>query len=223
VKIRIIVPFYNEEYRAVLTIKAILKNTKNDVIVVDDGSIDHSFKILKDKFSKEKRVLVINHVVNLGKGAAMKTGAEMAWKLGAEAVIFVDADGQHNPQYLPKFESELEKNEIVFGFRELGKDVPWIRRYGNFVAKKLIGFLFNVRRKDLLCGFFGFRKSAYRNIAWESNRYAVETEIATRVGKLKVTFSEIKIDTVYLDKYKGVSIVDALKVLVKIPYWYFLK
>jgi glycosyltransferase involved in cell wall biosynthesis len=219
----IIVPVFNEELRVVDTIKTILKNSKNKIIIIDDGSTDNSFKILKKEFNREKRVLIINHAINLGKGAAMKTGAEMAWKLGAEAIVFIDADGQHDPKFIKAFEDTLKKSQVVFGYRELGNNVPWVRRYGNFVAKKLIGVLFNVKRKDLLCGFFGFRKSVYEKICWTSSRYAVETEIATKVGKLKIPYSEIKIDTIYLDKYKGVSLIDAIKVLIKIPYWYFRK
>jgi glycosyltransferase involved in cell wall biosynthesis len=222
-KIVIIVPVYNEEFRAVVTIKEILNKSKNEVVVVDDGSTDNSLEMINNEFKNEKRVEVMNHIVNLGKGAAMKTGVKMAWKLGANAVIFIDADGQHNPKYIKIFEDELLSYPVVFGYRELGSDVPWIRRYGNLIAKKLIGFMFNVKRKDLLCGFFGFKKSIYKKIRWNSDRYAVETEIATKIGKMNIPFFEIKIDTIYLDKYKGVSVADALKVLLKIPYWYFVK
>lgn len=221
-KIGIIVPVYNEQYRAVSTIDDILKNTKNLVIVIDDGSIDDSYKILKENFSKNKRVFILRHALNLGKGAAMKTGVKMAWKLGLEAVIFLDADGQHNPVYLPKFEKALKENDLVFGCRGFGLEMPLIRKWGNIFAINLIKLLFNIKRKDLLCGFIGFRKSVYNLIKWDSGRYGVETEIATKVGKNKLPFKEIEIDTIYIDKYKGVNIFDALKILTKIPCWYFL-
>lgn len=220
----IIVPVYNEENRAVKTIKKILKvNKEIKVIVVDDGSSDNSLKVLENNFKKNSRVIVSSHIINLGKGAAMKTGLKIAWKLGGEVVIFIDADGQHNPKYLPRFIKELEKYPVVFGYRELKSDVPWIRRNGNKLAGWLIGLLFNIKRKDLLCGFLGFRKDIYKKIYWKSCRYGIETEMATKVGKNKIPFSELKIDTIYIDKYKGVTIFDALKILFKIPFWYFSK
>jgi len=223
-KIFVVIPVYNEEFRAVETIDDIFSNvTDVDVVVVDDGSTDNSYREIKEEFKADGRVTVVRHLVNLGKGAAMKTGIKVAWKLGAEAVIFMDADGQHNPKYLSKFIEELEKYPVVFGYRELSKKSPWIRRYGNKFAGWLIKVLFDIRRKDLLCGFLGFKKEVYKKIKWKSSRYGIETEMATKVGKNKIPFSEVKIDTIYIDKYKGVTIFDAFRILGKIPFWYFEK
>lgn len=220
----IIVPVYNEEKRAVETVKKIL-NVDNDVkvVIIDDGSNDDSLKILKSEFSKNFRVIIANHIINLGKGAAMKTGLRIAWKMNGDVVIFVDADGQHNPKYLPKFIDGLKKYPIVFGYRELNKNAPWIRRNGNKFAGWLVSVLFNIKKKDLLCGFLGFRKEVYKKIVWKSRRYGIETEMATKVGRNAINFLEIKIDTIYIDKYKGVTIFDAFKILFKIPFWYFSK
>lgn len=75
-KISIIVPVYNEGQRAVETIKKILLSTKQDMVVVDDGSGDNSWSLLKKIFSRNRRIKLLRHVINLGKGAAMKTGTE---------------------------------------------------------------------------------------------------------------------------------------------------
>ena len=222
-KVFVIVPVYNEQGRVVETIVSILGKLNVDIVVVDDGSTDDSFKEIKSEFKSDSRVCIVKHLINLGKGAAMKTGVKVAWKLGAEAVVFVDADGQHNPKYLPKFIEELNKYPVVFGYRELSKKSPWIRRNGNKFAGWLIKTLFNIKRKDLLCGFLGFRKEVYKQIKWKSCRYGIETEMAAKVGRNKIPFSEIKIDTIYIDKYKGVTIFDAFKILGKIPFWYFEK
>ena len=223
-KVFVMVPVYNEENRAVETINKILEVDKNlYIIVVDDGSTDNSLEILNSKFKKNKRVTIASHVVNLGKGAAMKTGAKIAWKMGGEAVVFVDADGQHDPKYLLEFIKQLEKYPVVFGYRELNNKSPWIRRNGNKFAGWLIGLLFNIKKKDLLCGFLGFRKEVYKKIKWKSCRYGIETEMATKIGRNKIPFSEIKIDTIYIDKYKGVTLFDAFKILAKIPFWWLDK
>lgn len=221
-KVSIIVPVFNEEKRAIRTVKKILDICPElNIIVIDDGSVDNSLGVLKKAFSGKKKVLILNHLVNLGKGAAMKTGMKAAWKLGSEAVVFIDADGQHNPKHLPKFVDALEKYPLVFGYRTLKEKSPWIRKTGNKFAGWLIRSLFGINRKDLLCGFLGFRKNIYKKIKWKSCRYGIETEMATKVGKNKILFYEIKIDTIYIDKYKGVTIFDAFRILWKIPFWYF--
>ena len=222
-KVAIVVPVYNEGKRAIDSVCKILFATKNRIIIVDDGSKDNSLEQLLIEFKDNDRVSIINHVINLGKGAAMTTGVKMAWKLRMEAVIFIDADGQHDPKHLKDFEEALEKTDLVFGYRKLNGEMPFVRKWGNIIAKNIIKTLFNVNRKEFLCGYLGFRKTVYPKIKWKSSRYGVETEIATKVGKNNISFSEVEIDTIYVDKYKGVSIFDALRILTRIPYWYFSK
>lgn len=222
-RIAIIVPEYNEGQRAVNTINNILKFSKNLVIVVDDGSDDDSFELLEKKFGKNNQVVLLKQLINLGKGAAMKTGIKMAKKRKVEAVIFIDADGQHNPKHLVDFEKALETNDLVFGYRSMGMEMPAIRKWGNIFSLNLIKTLFKINRSDLLCGYFGFNLKIYPKIKWSSGRYGVETEIAAKAGKNKIEFKEVKVDTIYIDKYKGVTIFDAFKILLKIPFWYFEK
>ena len=221
--IAIIVPEYKEGQRAVTTINSILKFSKNLIIVVDDGSDDSSYELLKKNFKKNKRIVLLKHLINLGKGAAMKTGIKMAKKRKIEAVIFIDADGQHNPAHLVEFEKALETNGLVFGYRRMGTEMPTVRKWGNIFSLNLIKTLFKIDRSDLLCGYFGFKLKIYPKIRWTSGRYGVETEIAARAGKNKIEFKELKVDTIYIDKYKGVTIFDAFKILLKLPFWYFEK
>jgi glycosyltransferase involved in cell wall biosynthesis len=218
-----VVPVYNEGERSVITVGAILRMSNLMVIAVDDGSNDNSWQKLKERYGYERRVLIARHVINQGKGAAMKTGAEIAWRIGAKAVIFIDADGQHNPKHLVYFIEELKRNDLVFGYREVGNKMPWVRRWGNMLALKMVRIFFGIKRRDLLCGFLGFSRGAYKSVCWQSRRYGVETEIAIKAAKKRLSFSEVKIDTIYLDKYKGVTLVDALKIFINIPYWYFIK
>jgi len=223
-QIVVVVPVYNEGKRAVLTIEEILSVLKKEkVVVVDDGSDKKSYSFLEKGFKNNKRTVLLKHMINLGKGAAMKTGAEWAFGNGAKGVIFIDSDGQHSPKYLPGFKRLLKKSGVVFGYRQLNGKMPFVRKWGNKIALNLVGKLFGIKRRDLLCGFMAMRKDIYKKLWWESNRYGVETEIATRVAKNKISFSELKIDTIYIDKYKGVTVIDALKILLNIPLWYLQK
>lgn len=220
-KIAIVVPEYNEGLRAVETIKKILKYTKNPVIVVDDGSLSRNYLVLKKEFKSNKRIYLLRHVINLGKGAAMRTGVEAAWNVGAQAVIFMDADGQHDPRFLKNFEKKLEKSALVMGYRELSSEMPLYRKWGNLLAVWGLKKLFGIRRKDILCGFISFRKEVYPAIKWHSQRYGVEAEIAAKIGRKKIGFAEIRVPTIYIDKYKGVGLTDAVKILLQVPRWYF--
>lgn len=210
----VVIPAYNEAPRIGGVLEEVKKNAKN-IIVVDDGSKDRT-----EEIAEKIGVRVLRHRLNLGKGAAMKTGVEAAFDLGAGAVFLMDADGQHDPKHLPEFLEGIEQgNEVVFGSRNLAYGVPLIRFLGNKFGSILINLIFRIYRSDLLCGYIAFTKKAYSKIKWDSSRYGVETEIVARTGKNKLKYSEIPIETIYKDKYKGVTIFDALGTLLSIPRW----
>ena len=91
-RIYAVIPAYNEENNIVPTINNIKKYISN-IIIVDDGSNDNTYSLLKQNF--DNKIIILKHKINLGKGAAMKTGCEAAIKLGAETLIMIDGDGQH--------------------------------------------------------------------------------------------------------------------------------
>jgi len=215
--IAIVIPAYNEAERIGLVLSK-LRNYKIPTIVVDDGSWDETAKVVK-----RYKVRLLKHGINLGVGAARKTGVEAAWKLGADAVVMLDADGQHEPKHIPEFIKKIEAgNDIVFGSRNLGFNVPLVRFLGNKFAAVLISVLFGIYRGDLLCGYIAFTKKAYKKIVWESNGYGVETEIVVKTGKNKLKYDEVPIEAKYLNKYKGASILDAISILPSIFKWKFL-
>jgi glycosyltransferase involved in cell wall biosynthesis len=210
----VVIPAYNEAERIGPVLRGVKKFTKN-ILVVDDGSKDKTSEI-----AKKAGVRVLRHRLNLGKGAAMKTGVESAFDLGAEAIILLDADGQHDPKHLHEFLEKLNQgSEIVFGSRNLSFGVPLVRYLGNKFGSVLISLVFGIYRSDLLCGYMAFTKKAYQKIKWDSRRYGVETEIVARTGKNELKYSEIPIETIYKDKYKGVTILDAIGILFNIPRW----
>jgi glycosyltransferase involved in cell wall biosynthesis len=219
-KISIVIPLYNEEQYISEVLNG-LAPYKLPVIVVDDGSTDKSLQKLKN--SKNKNFQVLEHKVNLGKGAAMKTGADWAFSNGSDAVIFMDSDNQHEAADVSKFVSALEskKYDIVFGTRNYNYGVPLVRFLGNKFASVLLKVMFNIFITDVLCGFKGMTKDAYKKLKWNSTGYGVETEIVARAGKNKLSFKEVPIQTIYHDKDKGVTILDAFGVLGQVIVWKF--
>lgn len=211
----VIIPVFNEEKYIEKSLEQIKKYTKN-IIVVDDGSKDKTYSILK----KIEGIHVIKLKKNMGKGAAMRKGANLAWRLKAKGIIFMDGDNQHNPKYLPVFFEHLNNKEhIIIGIRILKAGTPLLRKLGNKLLIYSVRVLFNVYLEDLICGYRGFSKEGYKQILWESDNYGVETEVVTLIGRKKLPFKKIIVDTIYLDKYKGFSIKDGLKIVIKLPYW----
>jgi len=214
-KITVVVPAHNEEDRIGEVLKD-LKKTKLPVVVVDDGSTDKTYQI-----AKKHKITVLRHQVNLGKGAALKTGCEAAFSMGAEAVILMDSDGQHKTEDLPYFIDALEKDkfDVVFGSRNLSHGVPLVRYMGNKTASVLVSFLFGIYVSDLICGFRGLSKKAFKRLNWESTGYGVETEMAIKTGKYGLKHCEVPVQTIYYDSVKGVTILDAFNILFDVIRW----
>ena len=213
-KIFIVVPAHNEEKRIGKVLKE-LQKTKYKTIVVDDGSTDGTCKVAR-KFTD----YVLRHRVNLGKGAAMKTGIEGAALLGANAVVFMDSDGQHDMSDLNKFTKKLKSGyEIIYGSRQWGKGVPKERLYGNGATSSLIKVLYKVNVSDILCGYRALTILAYRKIKWETSSYAVETEMIIRSAKKNLKYCEVPVAAVYLDDYKGMTFTHAFYLIFDIFRW----
>lgn len=212
-KIWIVIPANNEEKYLKTVLTKVSSYTKN-IIVVDDGSHDKTLSI-----AEKHAQYVLHHQVNLGKGAALKTGCDFAFTTKkAEAVIVMDSDDQHDAAELPLFEKALEKNEIVFGVRGF-KGMPAVRVYGNKLLSGLVHVLFGMYIPDILSGYKAFSREAYRSIRWESSAYGVELEIAVRVAKEKKAYKTIAIKTIYHDLDRGMTLLDALGIIAHIISW----
>lgn len=214
-------PAYNEGDRILPVLKELSK-LGYKVVVVDDGSRDNTSVLIKK--AKLNDVVLISHKINLGKGGALKTGCEYAFSNGADAVIMMDADGQHAANDLSKFIEKLETNnyDVVFGSRNLGMGMPFVRFVGNKVASVLVNILFGIYVSDLVSGYRALTKKAYNKAKWSYSRppgYGVETEMIIRIKKANLKYCEIPIETIYFDNYKGVSILDAFGVFLNLIYW----
>lgn len=218
-KIFAVLPGFNEGKRIAEVLRDLRKNNI-PAIVVDDGSKDNTYQV-----SKRYTKYVFRHRINLGKGAALKTGCEAAFRMGADAVIIMDADGQHKVSDLPKLLEALKskKYDVVFGSRNLGFDMPLVRFIGNKLATVLISMMFHIYVSDLVCGFRGFTKRAYKLLKWESSGYGIETEMIIKTGQLGLKHCEVPVETVYYDQFKGVTILDAVAILFSVFKWKIIR
>jgi len=207
----VVIPCYNDGRFVRQVVDETLKYCKN-VLVVDDGSTDNTLEVLENA---ECRVFDLDH--NRGKAYAVLEGCKFARTLGASHIIMLDADGQHDPSFIPYITKEfVEGHEVVFASRPRNKNMPLIRRLGNSVISNALKVLFGVSINDALSGYKGFEIGCFDKIMWDPNsRYLIESDILINVAKHKLNYSEIFIPTIYVDK-GGITKVDGIKILFNI-------
>lgn len=215
-RVFVVIPVYNEGD----AVRAVVDDVSRyvparDVVVVDDGSTPK----LEQTSVGDARLL--RHPINLGKGMALKTGCEYALSRGAEAIVLIDGDGQHEPGEIPRLVSALADADIVFAARELNRQMPPVRLAGNWVLNRSAGWLFRLDLKDIWCGFRAFRGEVFDKIVWDAHDYAVDVEMAVRAFQRGLTSREVSIGTVYHDAHKGVTVVDGLRLLFRLVGWRF--
>jgi glycosyltransferase involved in cell wall biosynthesis len=212
-KIFAVMPAVNEEE----IISKLVNQTKkyvDEVVIIDDGSIDKTSEL-----AKKTGATVLRHEINLGKGAALKTGCDYAFKQGANIILNLDADGQHNPKDIPKFLKALKSTDLVHGSRQFNNNMPFIKRAWNFGISRVFSVLYGVEVYDQQCGFRAFTADTYRNIRWRSTDYLVETEILVNLLKSKLNLKEVSIETIYIKEHRGVSPTYGFRHLLAMILW----
>jgi glycosyltransferase involved in cell wall biosynthesis len=205
----VIIPAHNEANHIAAVVKSTLNYT-DKVIVVDDGSTDGTWQE-----AQAAGAFTLRHKVNLGKGAALKTGCTYATSQGYRKLIMMDADGQHDPAEIPKFNELLEYNDIVFGVRQPHSSMPKVLKFGNDVINLTLQMLHKIKINDSQCGYRAFTADAYQHLIWEAQDYFVETEMIIKAGKSKLRYDSIPIATMYGDKYKGTTVLDGVGIVLK--------
>lgn len=148
----IIIPAYNESQAIATTIKKILALPlpKFELIVVDDGSSDGTAQVASAAGAR-----VISHPYNIGNGAAVKTGIRSAH---GRVLCFLDGDGQHNPDDIPRLLQHIEQYHMVVGARQRGSETHLHRDFANFIYNTFASFISSFPIQDLTSGFRVMRK-----------------------------------------------------------------
>lgn len=216
-KIFIVIPAFNEESVIQEVIKEISLAGYTKIIVVDDGSLDETFKSAKSISG----VLALKHFINRGKGAAAKTGIEAAKILGADVVITIDGDGQHNPTDIAKMLELIHQgNDVVLGSRlHNPKGMPaWkiaANHFGNFCTWAIYGLWVT----DSQSGFRAYSKKAINLIETKTDRYEYDSEVIREIHRNKLKFIETPIEVRYtqysMNKVHKMNLTNGFKTLIK--------
>lgn len=130
-----------------------------EVIVVDDGSTDETAKI-----AANFGALIISHPYPKGNGAAVKAGARAAT---GGVLIFMDADGQHRPEDIPRLLAKLEEGyDMVVGARGMESHAGMHRGFANAVFNRLASWMVNHRVEDLTSGFRVVRAALFHRFIY---------------------------------------------------------
>src|ERR1700730_16567412 len=151
-----------------------------NIVVVDDGSTDRTADLARQHGAR-----VAQTAVHLGKGPALRTGCEAALGLGADLIVTMDADGQHQAADLPRLLQPLltDEADVVLTYREAASgSMPAVLKFGNFALSAMVKLFFGIAIRDSQCGLRAFTAAAYPRLRWEAHDYAVESEMLMRMA-----------------------------------------
>lgn len=153
-RVLVIIPAWNEEGSVAETIAEIrATNPTVDVLVIDDGSTDRTAAR-----AAQAGALVCSLPFNLGVGGAMRTGFLYAERNGYDVAVQIDADGQHDPRFVPALLSRLGEADVIIGARFADKDHSYkaqsgIRRVAMMMLAKVLTWMAGTTLTDVTSGF----------------------------------------------------------------------
>lgn len=195
-KIVAVLPAYNEEI-SIGSIVLLTNTFVDNVIVIDDGSSDRTADIARSAGAE-----VILHGVNRGKGGALKTGFAAAANLGADIIVTMDTDGQHNPADIPKLVVPIIEGsaDVVNGSRYLNgveNNTPFYRRIGQTILDRFTNLNSGLKITDTQSGFRAFTNSTKDIFRFNSQGMAIESEMLADVAKSHLRIKEVEIGVRY--------------------------
>ena len=162
----IVVPVFNEaeslvELHQQIRSAANSNNYEVQVVFVDDGSTDGSWKMISELAANEPNVLGIRFRRNFGKAAALTAGFDVATD---PYVVTMDADLQDDPAELPLLVAKLEQGADVVSGWKIDRQDPWHKTLPSKVFNKLVGWLTGVQLHDHNCGFKIYRREVFNEV-----------------------------------------------------------
>jgi glycosyltransferase involved in cell wall biosynthesis len=191
-RLLVVMPAFNEAKRIRGVIERVREQVAGDVLVVDDGSHDDT-----GPEARRGGARVAVHPVNLGYGAALQTGYLYALRNGYDAVLQLDADGQHDPASIPRLLEALREADVVVGSRFLdGRSYrpPLSRRVGMWLFGKVASALSGRLITDPTSGFQAISRDALRFYSHE--RYPVDypdADVLAMVSRAGLRLAEVPV------------------------------
>lgn len=217
-KLIIAIPAFNESKVIAGVIADVQKlYPEAQIVVIDDGSSDTTATV-----ASNHGALVLKHRMNRGLGGAIGTAILWAKRQGADALVTIDADGQHDPADIAKVLEPIQHSneDVVVGSRmhSLTTSMPLDRKILNTLANGITWLFFGIATTDSQSGFRGFSKRALQQIRLRTQRMEVSSEIFAEVYRLKLNYAEVPIQVIYSEysRAKGQSNSNSLSIIFRL-------
>lgn len=216
-QVYITIPLYNDAKMILKVIKSLKDKGYNNIVVVDDGSKDNGYDVVK----KNTDVIVTKHIINRGQGAALQTAMEIAIEKGAKYIVHFDSDGQHDVKDIDHMLNTLieGKYDIVLGSRFLQKnDIPLKKRIllkGGIVFTYILS---QIWLTDVHNGLRVMTAETAKKLNLQHDRMEHASEILDKIKVLNLKYTEVPV-TIHYTKYsmsKGQSISNSINIAFKL-------
>ncbi|MBM4331838.1 MAG: glycosyltransferase family 2 protein [Deltaproteobacteria bacterium] len=191
-----LIPAFNAE-SSIGEVIARTKGFVDGVIVVNDGSTDRTGEV-----ASVHDVELISIPSNRGKGYALRQGFARALSNGCNAILTLDADGQHDPADIPNFLGAHDKDSgaILIGSRMAQAErFPRQRYYSNRAAVFFISKALGQRLEDTQCGFRLYPSQVIRRIVLTTSHFQMETEVLLRAARQGVRLQSVPVKNIYVN------------------------
>ncbi|HET9781471.1 MAG TPA: glycosyltransferase [Candidatus Dormibacteraeota bacterium] len=181
----IVLPAYNESGNITRAVEQALATASRlasdyEVIVVDDGSVDGTSRIVEELVRKNRpHVRLIKHATNQGYGAALRTGFRQS---RLDLVFFTDSDNQFDISELEYFIPLMSDYDMVTGFRVYRYDTV-LRCMLSWIYNRLVGVMFGLRVRDVDCAFKLMRREVVQQVTIQCDNFFVNTELLAKARK----------------------------------------
>ncbi|MGD0477178.1 MAG: glycosyltransferase family 2 protein [Nitrososphaerales archaeon] len=196
VRMMIAIPAYNEEKNIASVVVEAQRHTLR-VVVCDDGSTDMTGEI-----AERLGAVVIRHQTNMGKGVAIKDLFRKAKEIGADVVITMDGDGQHDARQIPLLAQPVLDGsaDVVNGSRFLKKNpIPNHRRLGDGALNGLTNAVSHGNLTDTQSGFRAYSRTALERIEVKEHAIGVDSQLLIDASQKGLRVTEVPIDVVYME------------------------
>lgn len=195
-KLSVVMPVYNEKDSILKVIDRVLsQDIVHEVIIVDDGSNDGTRELLMQS-ALDSRIKVLLHDKNMGKGAALRTGFQLAT---GDVTVVQDADHEYDPAEYKALMAPIERGDAdaVYGSRLSGgrpqRAYFFWHKIGNNFITLFANILYNTTLSDIETGYKMVRTSLLKEINIKSNGFAIEPELTAKLLKKKARVYEVPI------------------------------
>ncbi|EKD36927.1 MAG: glycosyl transferase family protein [uncultured bacterium] len=198
----VVVPAFNEAQVITDVIREVQSAGDYNIVVVDDGSKDNTCQTA----ASCPGVVALCHKINRGKGAATKTGIVAAHKLGADIVVTIDGDGQHDPLDIEELIRPIIQGEceVVLGVRRRKKgEMPFLKIIANKIGNTITWFLYGIHVSDSQSGFRAYSRYAAGIIDTKADKYEYDSKVIREINNNRLSYREVPIKVRYTEYSMG--------------------